>query len=105
MVKKETLRDGETRATPRQRLAAHLPEVAALFRNCVRAQIDKWDNDRAIEKILGCEVELCDLVENVCVGVDRKDAVDAISDDQIARWLLEDAVLGDPDQPCLEDNT
>lgn len=70
-------------------IEANKPEIAKLFRKAVKAKCEQWDADRAIEKLLGVELELADTIDHFAAGIDNAEDALTIDADEAVKAIIE----------------
>jgi len=66
--------------------------VANLFRRAVKAKCEQWDAERAVEKLLGVELELADTIDHFAAGIDNAEDAMTIATDEAVNAIIENII-------------
>lgn len=73
-----------------KKIHTHRSQIAAYFREMIKAQMERWDYDRKIEKLLGVEISIRETVENWAAAYDTTEDIDVDWDtDEAVRAVID----------------
>jgi hypothetical protein len=78
----------------KENLAKHSKAIAEHFRKAVTAVLLQWDEELAIEKLLGCEISGSEEIRELASSCDTAEDVAKVSDEDIIR-AVSDSILKD----------
>ena len=76
----------------RAKTEASKAAVANLFRQAVKAKCEQWDAERAVEKLLGVELELADTIDHFAAGIDNAEDAMTIDADVAVNAIIESVI-------------
>jgi len=76
----------------RENIEANKAAVVNLFRKAVKAKCEQWDADRAIEKLLGVELELADTIDHFAAGINTAEDASSIDADEAVNAIIENII-------------
>jgi len=76
----------------RAKIEANKAAVANLFRRAVKAKCEQWDADRAIENLLGVELELADTIDHFAAGINTAEDASSIDADEAVNAIIEQII-------------
>ncbi|MBY0457530.1 MAG: hypothetical protein K2V38_09355 [Gemmataceae bacterium] len=79
------------------KVEANKAAVANLFRRAVKAKCEQWNAGRAVEKLLGVELELADTLGHFAAGIDNAADASATDADEAVNAVIVN-VVGEGDE-------
>lgn len=74
------------------KIEANKDALADLFRRAVRAKCEQWHAERAIERLLGVELDLADSIDAFAAGVANAEDASTIDDDEMLNAIIENVI-------------